>query len=49
MYLMEAWMNLDKLNQIYPAKEIKTVIHQNIFYFEDILLGDSHIKLTQRL
>jgi len=42
---MESWMNLDKLNQIYPAKEIKTVNPSKYLLFEDILLGDSHIKL----
>ncbi|BCR36077.1 beta-N-acetylhexosaminidase [Mariniplasma anaerobium] len=44
-YSKNQWMSLDLLNQIYPSKEIKTVNPSKYLLFEDLLLGDSRIKL----
>ena len=44
-YSYQRWMDLDKLNQIYPSEKIKTVNPSKYLLFEDILLGDSNIKL----
>lgn len=44
-YHEQAWMDLDLLNQIYPAKEVKTVNPSKYLLFEDGLLGDPNITL----
>lgn len=44
-YHKHQWMKLDLLNQIYPSKVIKTVNPSKYLLFEDLLLGDSRIKL----
>jgi hypothetical protein len=44
-YHEQAWMDLDLPNQIYPAKEAKTVNPSKYLLFEDALLGDPNINL----
>ncbi len=44
-YSKKAWMDLDMLNHIYPSRDIKTVNPSKYLLFEDLLLGDAHIKL----
>jgi len=44
-YPEKAWMDLDLPNQIYPAKEVKTVNPSKYLLFEDVLLGDPNINL----
>jgi hypothetical protein len=44
-YPKQAWLDLDLPNQIYPAKEIKTVNPSKYLLFEDALLGDPNIYM----
>lgn len=39
------WMRLDSLNKIYPSKELRAVNPSKYLLYEDILLGDTLIKL----
>lgn len=46
-YDLKSWMNLDILNQPYPSKSIKAVNPSKYLLYEDILLGDTSIKLSK--
>ncbi len=46
-YDLKSWMNLDTLNQPYSSKSIKAVNPSKYLLYEDILLGDTSIKLSK--
>lgn len=46
-YDLQSWMNLDTLNQPYPSTSVKAVNPSKYLLYEDILLGDTSIKLSK--
>jgi len=46
-YSLDSWMNLDTLNQPYPSKLVKSVNPSKYLLYEDVLLGDTSIKLSK--
>lgn len=46
-YDLKTWMNLDLLNQPYSSTAVKAVNPSKYLLYEDILLGDTSIKLSK--
>lgn len=46
-YTLSSWMTLDTLNQPYSSQTVKAVNPSKYLLFEDMLLGDTSIKLSK--